>query len=346
MMRLAAAPIDNRPFWCPECEGPCKGFQEVWYLKLNAPIEGRALWLRFTLLVRSDGSKRIAEVWAISFQKTEWGAEKRAFKRTRKIECFSRIEDSDIPGFRIGDCEFSNHGTSGQLERDGEHFRWELAMRPARDLAYNFVPARLARRGVIKNAAQTVFEDLRFDGWSELNGERFEWKNAPGMQGHLAGSKNGYSWAWGHCNTFVDQDGAPTDCIWDGLCGRARIGKKRSTPPLTSMLIAYDAHVFRFNHTLQAFRLPSRYDIGGWTFEADAGEISFAGHVRAQEAQFAGVTYEDTDGSHLYCYNSKISGMTLEVRRQGRIERVLTATGTVAYEVVTREQRTDLPLLL
>lgn len=346
MTRLAAAPIDNRPFWSPALEGPGKGFQEVWYLKLNAADGSRALWLRFTLLVRSDGSKRIAEVWAISFQRTDWGFEKHAFKRTRKIECFSCIGESGDGAIRIGDCEFSNQGTRGQLERDGGQMRWELSMRPARDLSYNFVPVRLARRGVIKNAAQTVFEDLRFDGWSELNGERVEWKDAPGMQGHLAGPKNGHSWAWGHCNTFVDQDGSPVDCIWDGLCGRARIGRTRHTPPLTSMLIAYDGQVFRFNRTLQVFRLPSQYDMDGWRFEADAGELTFAGHVRAQAAQFAGVTYEDTDGSHLYCYNSKISDMTLEVRREGRVERVLSARSTVAYEVVTREQRTDIPLLL
>lgn len=346
MTRLAAAPIDNRPFWSSALEGPGKGFQEVWYLKLNARDGGRALWLRFTLLVRSDGSKRIAEVWAISFQKTEWGIEKHAFKRTRKLECFAQLEGLDVPGFRIGECEFSNQGTHGQIERDGEQIRWELSMRQARELAYNFVPVPLARRGVIKNAAQTVFEDLRFDGWSEINGERVEWKDAPGMQGHLAGPKNGYSWAWGHCNTFVDQDGSPADCIWDGLCVRARIGKTRHTPPLTSMLIAYGGQVFRFNRTLQVFRLPSQYDIDGWKFKADAGEVAFAGHVRAQAAQFAGVTYEDTDGSHLYCYNSKIADITLEVRRNGRVERVLTALGTVAYEVVTREQRADIPLLL
>ena len=346
MMPFSAAPIGNEPFRNPSLEGPGHGFQEVWYLKLNAPADGRALWLRFTLLVRSDGAKRIAETWAISFRRTEWAIEKVALKCTRKLESFEQRPGAGFEGFRIGDCEFSDQSTRGQIERDGQSIRWELHMTPARPLAFNFVPRSLARRGVIKNAAQTVFEDLRFNGWSEVNGDRFEWRDAPGMQGHLAGARNGHSWAWGHCNTFVDEQGNPTDCLWDGLRARARLGKHRRTPYLTSMLIVFEGREYRFNRTWQVFRSPSRYDMNGWTFEAKEGDVSFRGSVRAAANQFAGVAYEDTDGSALYCYNSKISDMTLEVWRAGRMERTLTAAGSVAFEVVTREKRTNIPLLL
>ncbi len=336
----------NRPLWSPALEGPGRGFQEVWYMKLNDAAASRALWLRFTILVRSDGSKRVAETWAIDFHCGEGGVAKTALKRTCRLDAFVPNPPGETPGFHIGDCAFSDKATRGVIERDGHAIRWELELRPARDLAFDFVPASMARARLIKNTALTVFEDLRFSGWSEVDGDRVAWRDAPGMQGHLAGPKNGHSWAWGHCNLFTDETGQPVDCIWDGLTARARLGGSRATPPMTSMLIHYEGRAYRLNRFRRALRAPSQFDVDGWRFEAVFGAVSFHGRVRAARDQFAGVTYEDTDGSLLYCYNSKVSDMTIEVRRDDRIEKTLTAMGTTAFEIVTRERWDDVPLLI
>lgn len=336
----------NRPLWSPALEGPGRGFQEVWYLKLNDAGAGRALWLRFTILVRSDGSKRIAETWAIAFHRTDGSVLKTALKHTRRLDVFVPGAEEEMPSLRIGNCFFSDNATGGELQDKGRSIRWDLTMRPERDLGFDFVPQSLARARLVKNTALTVFEDLRFNGWSEVDGQRHEWRDAPGMQGHLAGPKNGHSWVWGHCNTFRDEQGNPVDCVWDGLMARARLGRAKGTPPLTSMLIFHEGRAYRLNRTRQALRTPSHADDTGWSFDARFQSITFHGQVRAARGQFAGVTYEDTDGSLLYCYNSKVSDMTIQVRRGDALERTLTAVGTVAFEVVTRERWADVPLLI
>lgn len=346
MGQRATLASGNRPVWSPDIEGPGRGFQEVWYLKLNDVAAARALWLRFTILVRSDGSKRLAETWAIAFHRTESGVAKTALKRTCRLDAFFPAAEGDVPGLRIGDCIFSDLATRGAIEGKEHVIRWDLTLRPERDLGFDFVPQSLARARLVKNTALTVFEDLRFNGWSEVDGQSHEWRDAPGMQGHLAGPKNGHSWVWGHCNMFVDDQGKPADCIWDGLTARARLGRAKATPPLTSMLIHYEGRPYRINRVRQALRTPSYVDDVGWRFEACFGTVSFHGQVRASRDQFAGVTYEDTDGSLLYCYNSKVSDMTLEVRRGGAVEKTLSAVGAVAFEIVTRERWADVPLLL
>lgn len=337
--------ISNTPVWHPCLEGPCRGFQEVWYLKLNAPDRARALWLRFTLLVRADGSKRVAETWAISFKPSGDTVEKVGVKQTYRLD-ESRIE-ADPAGtvFAAGPSAFGDQTLYGDIQSEQHRIRWELDMHPATPGGFDFVPASLAGR-FVRNSAVTVYEDLRFSGWSEVDGERFEWRDAPGMQGHLAGPKNGHSWVWGHCNMFLDDAGNAVDCIWDGLSARARLGRCHATPPLTCMFVRLDGRDYCVNTAWRALRAKSSHDAMGWQFAFEDQGLSFLGNVQAAPEQFAGVTYEDTDGSHLYCYNSKISDMTLEIRRGGEMERLFHSTGAVAFEVVTREKREGVPLLI
>lgn len=332
----------NTPFWQPALAGP---HQEVWYLKFNDPAAGRALWLRFTLLLRADGSKRLAETWAIAFTRENEAVAKVAVKNTLPIDAFATLPGAD-GAFRIGDCTFSDTGTTGEILSGENVVRWDLRFAQDHRAAFDFVPPLLKTLGIVKNTAWTVFEDLRFEGWSEVNGERFNWSGAPGMQGHLAGAKLGHSWVWGHCNTFVDEQGRPAGMIWDGLTGRARLGQSASTPAMTGMYIRYDGVDYPVKGVWSALRAPSAHTATDWRFTARHGDLAFLGHVTARPEDFAGVTYEDTDGSFLYCYNSKVSGMTLEARRNGQREALFEAVDTVAFEVVTREQRPGVPLHL
>ncbi|MFP4501649.1 MAG: hypothetical protein ACLFTT_11665 [Candidatus Hydrogenedentota bacterium] len=343
MARVSTVVPHNTPFFRPVS---IDSHQEVWYLKLNDPEARRALWLRFTLLVRADGTKRLAEVWAIAFERTATEVKKVAVKRTRRAEEFVLLPPEE-KGFRIGECIFAARETEGAVGLPGGNtIRWRLRFAPARPAAFDFVPPVLKRLRMVRNIAWTVHEDLRFNGLCEVNGTPWEFTDAPGMQGHLAGARNGYSWAWGHCNHFHDQEGKPVRAIWDGLSGRGRKGQHGSTMQMSGMYIHYKGTDYAINNLWPALRMPSRFGLTGWRFEARLRERRFVGRVDAAPDEFAGVTYEDTDGSQLYCYNSKISSMALEVYHNNTLEDVLTARGTVAYEVVTREKRENVPLLL
>lgn len=318
------------------------GYQEVWYLKCNAPDAVRALWLRFTILIRADHSKEIAEVWAIFFDRRDGRTYKTGIKNTWPLSEFQTVNTT---GLRIHENSLLEDSTSGMVENDTSRIAWEFRMTPGEDAQQDFVPAALKRLGLVKNTALTIHEQWLFTGWCEVNGERFIWNQAPGMQGHLAGPKNGHSWAWGHCNCFVDESGAPASLVWDGLSARARLGN-RATPHLTSMYVQLGRERFSMNTVRDALCTKSSYDFDGWEFFASKGGCRFAGRLTAQRDDFACVTYEDTDGSNLYCHNAKICDMTLEITQPGGRTECYTALGAAAYEVVTRERNPAILLVI
>ncbi len=330
-------PITNHPL--RPATGP---WQEVWYMKFNQPAHRRALWLRFTLLMSGDGQKRIAETWAIAFDKHA-ATLKVGVKNTYGLNDFKETGNA---AFQIGENEFCNTHTRGAVHNADHRITWDLTLTPHRDLAFDFVPRLLQRMGLVKNTTWTVFEDLRWNGWSEVDGQRCEWNDAPGMQGHLAGARNGHSWAWGHCNTFVDEQGTPVNFVFDGISARGRRGDSGSTPLLSTFFFYYNGREYHVNGFFDALRARAQYSPEAWSFEARQRGLTFRGRVDAALSEFAGVTYEDTDGSFLYCYNSKMSNMTVEILRGGIREAIYRARDSAAFEFVTREKRSDIPLVI
>lgn len=318
------------------------GFQEVWYLKFNDTRMPRALWLRFTILVRQDRKKEVAEVWAIFSNRTGGKTQKAGLKNTYPLSSFMPLENS---GIGIGENWLTERGTAGSLQGDSAAISWNFDITEGAGGGYDFVPASLRRLGLVKNRAVTVFEQQYYTGWCDVNGECFEWKAAPGMQGHLGGSKNGHSWIWGHCNAFVDDSGTPAPMTWDGLSARAHAGGV-VLPPLTSMYLYTREITLSFNTVADMLCTKSSGAYDGWKFTAVKSGYRVQGNLRAGLEDYAGVTYEDTDGSNLFCHNSKLSDMTLDVTDPGGGTRRYIASGTAAYEVVSRSPNPSVEFLI
>ena len=219
-------------------------------------------------------------------------------------------------------------------------------MCPRKNLNFDFVPSSLARLRLVKNYAVTVQSDLHFNGWVKVNGESFQWQNAPGMQGHLFGQKNGYAWAWAHGNCFVDSQGAPVDFVFEGLTAQARLANRYPSPYISSFFIVYQGRPFYFNRIRDSIFCHSRFDYRGWEIKLKARDLEFHLHIQSQPHEFAGLTYEDTDGSLIYCSNSKLSSMKVQIFRQQKLEVEYTAPRTVAYEVASRTKPTNIEFLL
>ncbi len=331
--------ISNTPLYP---NAPTTGFQEVWYLRLNQLDARQALWLRFTVLQRADHTKEVCEVWAIFFRVDGKATQKIGLKCSWPL---AALKQSAADAFHLADACLLASRTEGALKNDQNRIRWSLTFVADRDCQNDFVPASLSRLGLVANIAWTVHERLLFDGWSEVNGERQEWSSAPGMQGHLAGPRNGHSWAWGHCNCFVDESGAPAHVLWDGLCARARLGA-RAAPPLCSMLLQEGDRTWRFNTLRDAWRIHSKHDYNGWHFRAKKEGYLFEGHITARRDDYAGVTYEDTDGSLLFCHNAKICDMLLEITGPDGNIRRYRAERNAAYEVVDRSPHPDITFVI
>jgi hypothetical protein len=111
------------------------------------------------------------------------------------------------------------------------------------------------------------------------------------------------------------------------------------------MIVRLGGETFAFNTVSDIFRAKSRPSLTAWTFSVQRGGVLVEGVVHAEPGIFAGVTYEDTDGSAIYCHNTKIADMRLTVRR-GNAVQYFQSTGAAAYEFVTRTPNPEIMFVL
>ncbi|MBI4924385.1 MAG: hypothetical protein HY843_00555 [Bdellovibrio sp.] len=350
---MSETTITNQSYWLKLKDGLVKSYQEVWYLKLNDPKTQKALWLRFTLLLTKSGYKKIAETWAIFFQKKEETGEiqKTALKQTFPISEFSSIQNENLIKIIIGNSFLTSFHTKGQIQAKGQSLEWDLDMKPLTTNQFDLVPSSLSKSKLVKNTALTVYENLSFSGDLILQGEKHRFENAPGMQGHLAGTKNGHSWVWAHCNYFLDDHGNRAPVVFEGLSARAKLPFAIPSPKLSTFYFLYRENEFPANTLWSAIRSKSTLNFTEWSFETEHRDLEgnnliFKGQIKAELKSFAGITYEDTDGSFLYCANSKLAEMILVVFRNGKPEARFYAPFTAAYECVSRQKNPYVAMLI
>jgi hypothetical protein len=330
----------NLPVWTPNRPRGREKFQEVWYLKLNDRTGNHALWLRFTLLVTKNGFQRLAETWAIFFQReANRDVSKSAVKQSFGIQTFESLSDSGSDsGIRIGNCTLTPERTHGQIQSKGKSISWDLSIQRLQEEPISLFPESIAKLGFVKSEAWTISEEMLFSGKVVVDGTEYEFHQAPGVQGHWSGVRNAHSWVWGQANSFQNEKGDPVSFIFEGITSRPRLNGNVAGPKLSSYYFYYKGEHYRFNKLWDAFHLKSESSITQWQFQADRGEISFRGTASADHKDFAGITLEDTDSSILYCANSKLSNMSVHVYRRGKLEATFLANGTAAFEVVSRNK--------
>lgn len=312
------------------------GFQEVWYLKLNDPSTRSALWLRFVVVSSANGFRRAVETWAVFFQKRESGeVHKVALKAAKDLAEFKDQAHLE-QGLTFGDDRLTPTNTQGSIVSRGNRIDWNLDLRQAASSQFNLIPRSLKRLGIVRNTVETLAEDLRVSGWFEMNGARFEIKDAPAMLGHLAGGRLPLAWAWGHCNHFQTPGGEPAPLIFEGLEARGRGALGLKLPKLAVFYIRYLDQDYYFNSFWDSLRSRSKSSLSDWTFRVERGELAFEGRLHSEHRDFAGLRFEDTEGSFLYCANSKLAYMELLVFRRGKLEATFKAPGVAAFEIVER----------
>jgi hypothetical protein len=319
------------------------GFVEVWYIKVTDPMNRRSLLLHFEALASANGFRKITGIWANYFERKE-GREivKLALKQTFDLKTL----ETGNQGLKISDCELGDFGSRGSVQFKGQTLKWDFTMKSAQPAQFSLIPQGLNRGGIVPQKIRTPAEDLRFDGVVELNGQKQEWKDAPGMQGHFFGPKNPHAWTWSHCNAFVNERGIPSWLVFEGLHLQPRILGKIPAPRLASFYFLYNGTSYGFDTLWDTFHCRSNQSLTEWKFQADRDDLSFRGHLKAEIKDFAGVTLEDTDGSLLYCANSNLSDLTILVYRAGKLEATFVAPGTAAYEVASRAKDRYVQMLL
>lgn len=298
-----------------------QAFSKSWTIKLNDPRSQKALWIRFAVLSSQNGFRRVAEVWAIYFERVGRETQKTALKQTYDLSAFLASDQSTI---RIGSCELSPNRTRGAVTSKGRTLEWDLSFVGIQDQ-----PVAL-RSNVI-----TLGEDLIFSGTSLLNGTAVQWRDCPGMEGFIDHGKSNSNWHWAHCSSFENESGLQLPVVFEGY-----LSKRQGFffPQSVSFYLLYRDTEYFFNNFKNWFAVQSQAEKNRWSFRADREDLSFRGEIWAQHKDFAGTTDENTLGNVLYSCNTEMASMRLAVYRKGKLETTALSKNTTSFEIVSNEK--------
>lgn len=306
---------------------------EVWYGKIDIAPQ-KAFWFRYTIL---DGVRSEASAWAIAF----YDGLIKTGKNTLPLSLLAPANSVIIPDeekteryagkpqvFHLG----KNHLDSSNAVGAAGNISWNLQFK---DNGHRFehVPPLVKLLGVAKSVYNACFLDLRFSGTIRCGSETFELNDCPGMIGHIHGKKSAEAWAWAHCNNFKDAQGV----IFEGLSAQIKRGQKISSP-LTSILLFTPGNQYIFSSVKHLRKTKSVFGNGAWEFEAASSSAILKG-IATAPGNVALVEYTDTDDSKLWCHNSKLADLQLELTdiASGKKE-YFNASATAAFELVNRKK--------
>lgn len=304
---------------------------EIWFGKIDIS-PGRALWFRYTII---DGVKKEASTWALLFDNDNVTVGKQTWKLSDLAppncviipdnENLQRFQD--LPQvFHLGSAHLDGANAIGQA--DG--ISWDFKFK---DNGHRFehVPPFVKALHVAKSTYSACFLDLSFSGTIMNGSESINIEDKPGMIGHIYGKKSAHSWAWAHCNNFNGHD----NVIFEGLSARINLGGK-VTPPLSSFILIVGERRYEFSSTIKLFTAESEFGEGKWEFMAKSSTATLKG-IATSPGKVALVEYTDTDDSKLWCYNSKLAALKIELTdlRTKKVE-VFESESTAAFEIVNR----------
>lgn len=320
---------------------------EVYYGKVDI-AEGRALWFRYTTLDAQTptGDLQEASTWAIFFD----GEDCQGAKDNYALDDLAAPNTVIVPtggaperfaamrqAFHISDDihldERNAIGRAGDISWD---LHWE-----DRGRRFSYMPHVLEKIGLAKSTYDDCLLDLRATGTIRCGDTEVDVDGAPAMVGHIQGKRiMGHSWGWSHCNCFDDDE----DAAFEGLSVRALLGS-RVTPTLSAFVVWVEGRRYAFRNPIGMLLNDSEYAQDHWNFTARKGDVVLTGEARSPD-NVALVEYTDTDGSHLWCYNSKLSDLEIRIQDPARgLDRTLRSTGRAAFEHVNRDEPGEEPII-
>jgi hypothetical protein len=286
---------------------------ESWFLRANDPKSSRAIWIKATVLCRSDGTA-IAEAWVSVFD----GDRTAAARQTVELAEAEILSSHDALVTEIASTTIrlgADDGTAeGVLQTGHEKIVWDLAIQRHPGWLgdpLSLLPSRkLIDAPVPKNKLLTPFPVALFSGtvtWGETRWEVDQW---PGMQGHNWGAAHSPEYAWGQC-IFNDSNGRPFAMV-EGASGRVVLGPM-TTPLLSMLTVRREGREYRFDRLVDLWRQSPHLAFPDWRLrmKGSAGRAELI--MRANPARMVCLGYDNPDGHRSFCLNSKTSEVILRV---------------------------------
>lgn len=197
-------PTDNQAYF--EWSDPDDPAREVWYGLVSHPDEPIAFWFRYTLVSTAERSE--ARVWAALTDGRESSDDSISTFSSENYVVDAAILDRSPFALGIGaNSRLRSDSSTGEVETDEGGIAWslsyepdELTFTPIRDEQLMRQSAEGMGTGVHWSANQSVL----MNGTVTVDGTTFEFEQAPGHQGHTAGTMSPTAVTWVHCNSFEE----------------------------------------------------------------------------------------------------------------------------------------------
>lgn len=312
-----------------------EGHYESWFLRANHPSRREGFWIRYTIF-SPEGRPEAAlgELWAVHFD----GESGRIRAGKAELPVSACDFDAQALGVRIGSATLAPGAARGAVALPAP-LRWDLCYEGGAPPLL-FLPPALYSAPFPKAKAVTPRPLVRFSGTLEVAGEIVRVDDWVGSENHNWGRKHTDTYAWGQVAGF---DEAP-DTFLEAITARLRVGPLW-TPPLTLLVLREGEREYRLNALPGAFRAKGKWRYFEWHFDARRDGVRLSGCIRAQAADFIGLTYYNPPGGSHTCLNSKIAACELTLETPRRSPRHFRTESRAAFEILTDDTAHGVPVV-
>jgi hypothetical protein len=298
---------------------------ESFYLKATHPRGGLGIWLRHTVL-KAPGERPRGSLWLTMFDRDAPGPV--ALKAAFPPEQLSAPDDAYI---RIAAAVLGPGAAGGRLDAGkGGQASWELSFEGG-EPPFAYLPRPwMYEAPVPRTKAVSLHPLATFSGSVATGGRTLELERWPGMVGHNWGSEHAYRSSWLHGAAFAEQP----DAFLDAVVARVRLGPVL-TPWIAAGCVRLDGRLHRLGG-LSPRSTRFQHTATGARFRLRGDGIAVDGEVGAVAERFVAWRYGHPVGGWHPTLNCSIADMRLRVRLRLDEERMLTASGTAAYEIQLR----------
>ncbi len=103
---------------------------------------------------------------------------------------------------------------------------------------------------------------------------------------------------------------------------------------------------YAFNDLLRSVFAPGRWGYFHWDFTAAKDGLRLQGRVEARREDFVGLNYRNPPGGRHLCLNSKIASCRLTLQRPGQPPLQLQTRNRAAFEILTDDTDTGVPVVV
>ena len=304
-------------------------YYESRFVRANDPDGARALWLRETLLLPTEGDPA-ADVWVMVFDPAGHHAVRQRYA----------VEDADFGDrpwrARIAATRLDDTTAAGTLPEA----RWDLAIRPDGADPVRVLTDRAYERRFPTAKTTVRHPRAHFDGRLEIAGHAVDVDVWLGSVNHNWGTRHTPAYAYGQVCGF---DNAP-DSTLEIVTARAALGPVL-LPGATLFVFRHEGQEFAVRTIRGSLQTHGRYVPFTWTFGARVGEQMIEGEITTVPADAIGLTYPDTHGGVKYCYNSAIASCRMQVAGKA-FARTELSSRRAMFEILTDDRLDSVPLLV